>query len=57
MHHVGLLNLLGNPRDKGLRGETLRWLRSSAIDLTHHDVLAPMHIDPELDHSVRLSTR
>ena len=52
MHHVGLLHLLGDPRDERLRREALRRLRRGAVDLAHHDVLAPMHVDAKLDQAV-----
>jgi len=52
MHHVVLLHLLGHPRDEGLWRKALGRLRRRAVDLAHHDVLAPVDIDAELDQPV-----
>ena len=57
MHDVGLLRLLGDPRDERLGRETLRGLRRGAVNLAHNDVFTPMHVDAELDHSVRFAAR
>jgi len=53
MHHVVLLHLLGHPRDEGLWRKALGRLRRRAVDLAHHDVLAPVGIDAELDQPVQ----
>jgi len=49
MHDVSLLHLFGHPRDERIRRKALRRLRRRAVDLAHHDVLAPVGIDAELD--------
>jgi hypothetical protein len=52
VHFIGQRDLLGRPRDKRLRRETLRRLRRSAVDLAHDHVLAPVHINAQLDQPV-----
>ena len=50
-HSLGYPLLLCQPTTKNLRMKSLRRLRLTVIDLAHHPVVPPVHVDPYLDYS------
>ena len=49
VHFVGQLGLFLRPSDERFRRESLRRLRRGAVDLAHDDLLAPVHVNAQLD--------